>query len=77
MCSGGISLAAATRTDRFARSGERTSEVSRGHSRHAKPIRLSGTLTRKGRNSRGSQDRSGPSKARTVPGDKPGKWSGK
>lgn len=33
------------------------SEVSRGHSRRAKPIRLSGTLTRKGRNGQGSHDR--------------------
>ncbi len=52
-------------------------EISRGHSKRAKPIRLSGTLTRKGRNGRGSHDRSGATKARTVPRDERGKWSGK
>lgn len=64
-------------TDDFARSGDRTPEVSRGRSRRAQPIRLSETLTRKGRNGQGSHDRSGTLKARTVPRAKRGKWSGK
>jgi hypothetical protein len=64
-------------TDRLARVGDLTPEVSRGRSSHEKPIRLSGTLTRKGRNGRGSHDRSVATKARTVPRDERGKWSGK
>ena len=50
-------------TEPRATEADRAAEVSRGHSRRVKPIRSSGTLTRKGRNSRGSQDRSDVSKA--------------
>jgi len=53
-------------TEKIARSSDRGTEVSRGHSRSSNPIRLSGTLTRKGRNGLGSHDRRGTSKARTV-----------
>ena len=77
MCPGGFALLQRLGLTAPQGSGDRTSEVSRGRSRGARPIRLSGTLTRKGRNSRGSHDQSGTLKARTVPGDKPGKWSGK
>ena len=77
MCPGGIALLQRLGLTASQGGGDRTSEVSRGHSRRAKPIRLSETLTRKGRNSRGSHDRSGTTKARTVPRDKRGKWSGK
>jgi len=63
-------------TEETARLPDLGTEVSRGHSRQARPIRLSETLTRKGRNSRGSHDRRGLSKARTVlsPSGE-GKWS--
>jgi hypothetical protein len=70
-------LAGASPTDRLARDGDPASEVSRGRSSREKPIRLSGTLTRKGRNGRGSHDRSVATKARTVPRAERGKWSGK
>lgn len=53
-------------TEEIARSADRGTEVSRGHSRGSNSIRLSGTLPRKGRNGWGSHDRRGSSKARTV-----------
>ncbi|WP_339748299.1 hypothetical protein [uncultured Rubinisphaera sp.] len=55
-----------TWSEKIARFSDRSTEVSRGHSRSANSIRLSETLPRKGRNSQGSQDRRGTSKARTV-----------
>lgn len=76
LCRVGTNACVRVLTERIARSVDLGTEVSRGHSRQAKPIRLSGTLTRKGRNSQGSHDRRGLSKARTVlsPSGE-GKWS--
>jgi hypothetical protein len=76
LCRVGANACVRVATEEAARLPERGTEVSRGHSRQARPIRLSGTLTRKGRNSQGSHDRRGLSKARTVlsPSGE-GKWS--
>ena len=77
MCPGGIALL--QRLGLTAPQGVVTArqKSAEGVVDRAELIRLSGTLTRKGRNGQGSHDRSGTTKARTVPGDKRGKWSGK
>jgi len=49
-----------------ARRAEGLAEVSRGHSKRGPAVRSTGTLTRKGRNSLGSQDRPATTKGRTV-----------
>lgn len=46
--------------------GDGAAEVSRGHSKRGPAVRSTETLTRKGRNSRGSQDRTATKKGRTV-----------
>ena len=53
-------------TEVAARRPDRGVEVSRGHIRRDPPARSIGTLTRKGRNSQGSQGRSDMLKARTI-----------
>jgi hypothetical protein len=45
------------RTEEAVRQPHGDAEVSRGHSRPKTSVRSSGTLTRKGRNSKGSHDR--------------------
>ena len=54
------------RASHVARRNDGTVEVSRGHSSHGLAARSIETLTRKGRNSRGSQGRTAMPKGRTV-----------
>ena len=53
-------------TEEAVRQPDRGAEVSRRQSRHGLPARSIETLTRKGRNSQGSQGRSVMLKARTI-----------
>jgi len=74
--SGRNSLAAANRTDRFVKVDDRPSEVSRGRSRWMQAGEGLKALQSERRREQINRTVV-PSKAQTVPGAKPGKWSGK
>jgi len=59
-------LSLCLRASRTERPGDGAAEVSRGHSKRGPMVRSTETLTRKGRNSRRSQDRTAATKGRTV-----------
>ena len=69
-------LHAATRTDGLARARDRMPEISRGHSRWIQAGEGLKALQSERRSERINRAVASP-KARTVPGDEPGKWSGK
>jgi len=63
---GGLRRVPKSGTEGTVRCPEHGAEVSRRHIRHVPPARSIETLTRKGRNSQGSQGRSDMLKARTI-----------
>ncbi len=66
LTSGGLRRVPDFGTEGTVRRPDRGAEVSRGHIRRYPPARSIETLTRKGRNSQGSQGRSDMLKARTI-----------